>query len=142
MNYISWIMSDTKESIKHKYSKDLNATPCMMLLPNGEVICEHYYRGDGIFGGRDYFIEIANSNKFVFADGTLNYDEIKNRNLLEEVKDLENNNFSKKTIIKMIGMFLYEKDDLTILKPKLVSEFCTAKYEDLADSEICPNKGF
>ena len=49
MGFFSWKLSDTNESLRNRHTEQ-GATPCKMLLPNGDIIIEKNYDGYGNFG--------------------------------------------------------------------------------------------
>ncbi|TXE16847.1 hypothetical protein ES731_13265 [Psychroflexus gondwanensis] len=61
MGFFSWITQDTKESIPNYYSKRSVFT--VSLIDNkGNVWNEKWYEGYGVFGGKDFFVLVAEMN--------------------------------------------------------------------------------
>lgn len=63
MGFFSWKTSDTRESISNIYSSRGSKT-VYLYLPSGEQIEEKFYKGYGVFGGLDVFIQLAKQNGF------------------------------------------------------------------------------
>jgi len=61
MNKFSWRTSDTDELVKI-------GDTCEMILPNGRVILERNYQGEGIFGGQKFYDHVANLNETDYGE--------------------------------------------------------------------------
>ena len=60
MGFFSWRTSDTNESVSNIYS-NRGAYPCKMITPTATYY-EENYEGYGVFGGVDFYEEVAKLN--------------------------------------------------------------------------------
>jgi hypothetical protein len=61
MGFFSWETSDTERSIPNKYSH-FDTFTVHMITEDGQVFTEHDYDGYGVFGGKDFYILVAELN--------------------------------------------------------------------------------
>jgi len=64
-NYISWMTSDTCESIPVSGNGHRETFTVYLVCPDGKMVKEENYQGDGVFGGQNVFELFAHWN---FAD--------------------------------------------------------------------------
>jgi hypothetical protein len=119
MGIFSWITSDTNESIPAAgYGGTL---PVKMITPDGRVWEESEYAGYGVFGGQDFFELVAELN---------NLDGFYRRNgaFVDERR--------------LCGVNAYNRPDQypNLVLPKLVSIGCQIPYDQLPNSEVCPDQ--
>lgn len=120
MGFASFLTSDTEESVSNLYS-ERGAYPCKLLLPNGSIIVEKNYEGYARFEGVHIYIWTAIANGISLDD-----EAWENPLIMASIEELG-------------GKMFYDEHSL---KPKIVSMGCTAKYEELPNSEWCPNQGY
>ena len=61
MGFFSWITQDTNRSIPNTHSSR-NTFPVDMIDNKGNVYHENDYEGYGVFGGKDYYVLLAEMN--------------------------------------------------------------------------------
>ena len=113
MGFFSWKTSDTKRSIPNIYSEK-RTFDVTMLLPDGRKFTEHNYEGYGVFGGKDFYIALAEIN-----------------NAPKELKDDEKRNWG----IKLSFSGNHH------MQPRLVQN-SDLNYDDVEDSEPCEHQGY
>ena len=116
MGFFSWKTSDTHESISNTYSKK-GTFKVYMLTPKRRYV-EDSYEGYGVFGGKDYYELVYELNKDIY----LGDDNCESR-------------------IKGIMMAHDKALGGKLVLPRF-AESADSKYEDLADSDSCPDQGF
>jgi len=122
MGFFSWITSDTNESISNQYS-NRGTFPVYVLCPDGSKIKESNYEGYGDFDGKDIYTLLA---KWNHEDLGLSIQELNNMpdNELRELGiDLQFGGREIKYPIKIVE------------NPEL-------NYEDVNESEDCPDQGY
>lgn len=126
MGFFSWKLSDTNESLRNRHT-DQGATPCKMLLPNGDIIIEEHYNGYGDFGP----------------------DELDFYQLTHELtEDLPFSTGCREMGIKIWfaneygGKYQDFVLDKPMIAPKLVSIDYKGDYDSVPDSKDCPNQGY
>ena len=63
MGQFSWITQDTNEAIRESYGcSDKTLTTAYLHDDKGNVWAEDSYEGYGVFGGKDYFVLLAEMN--------------------------------------------------------------------------------
>lgn len=73
MGQFSWITQDTNEAIRESYGcSDKELTTAYLHDDKGNVWAEESYQGYGVFGGKDYFVLLAEMN-----GGTGSHDELR-----------------------------------------------------------------
>lgn len=117
MGNFSWITQDTNESIPNKWSGRM--LPVFMLDNKGNRYYEPCYGGYGIFGGKDFFVLVAEMN--------VGKDE-----LARMTPDK----------IRSIGIKLaFSSDDRAVLFPNLVVDPDKHVYNPHKRPRDCPNQG-
>lgn len=72
MGQFSWITQDTNEAIRESYGcEDTALTTAYMHDDKGNVWEETSYEGYGVFGGKDFFVLLAEMNGFEGEPETL-----------------------------------------------------------------------
>lgn len=66
MGFFSWITKDTNRSISNK-SSDRGTFTVWMHTPDGKHYKEENYIGYGIFGGKDYYVALAEANPHLLS---------------------------------------------------------------------------
>ena len=92
MNRFSWKTSDTDDLVKI-------GGICEMILPNGKVILERNYQGDGVFGGQKFYDHVSKLNGV--DNGEVHYHEnleciapkIVSVNYVGNYEDLDNSEY-------------------------------------------------
>lgn len=116
--FMSWTLADTQEPIMNKYS-GAEVVAVKMLDNHGNEYIEMDYEGYGIFGGKDYYVLLAEMNgfgsdrekglelgdplfedwdnyiypKFVALECSLTFDELERMNMIS-VSDVNQGYFS------------------------------------------------
>ena len=70
MGFFSWLTQDTGKSIANSYSAR-NPFTVFMHDDKGNKYREDYYEGYGVFGGKDYYVLLAEMNGIVESDEDL-----------------------------------------------------------------------
>jgi hypothetical protein len=115
MGFFSWITNEG-ESISNS-SASRGALPVYMYLPDDTIIYEESYDGYGVFGGLDFYAEVAKLNAPEECIGDIEAD-------------------------RSLGITLSFDET----KPKLIvprfSIYKNEKYNKLKDPEVCPDQGY
>jgi hypothetical protein len=113
MGFFSWITQDTNKSITNKYG-DFKPITVIMTDDKGTQYSESEYEGYGEFGGKDYYVLVAEMNKELLGNPT---------------------EFDRE-----MGIDLAFKDEFKrkIIFPSL-SE--SGAYYDGVEAKCCPNQG-
>lgn len=120
MGFFSWITSDTNRSICNGYSARKTFT-VYLLQPHGlPTLREDHYEGYGVFGGRDVYALMAGWHGVPLSGEDTQE---------ERCKGIEIDNPNR------------DDDDRPTYPIKLV-ENPNLKYEDVEESESCPEQGF
>lgn len=117
MGFFSWKTSDTKRSITNN-SSGIGTFKVTMILPDNSRVTEDDYEGYGIFGGKDFYAEVAKFNRPEECCGEIEVD----RSLGIEIAFGE----------------IRTKPKL----PKFVENDRGQKWEDLPNSEDCEFQGY
>tara|TARA_R100001163_G_C5029710_1_gene170271 strand:- start:269 stop:673 length:405 start_codon:yes stop_codon:yes gene_type:complete len=126
MGFFSWKLSDTNESLRNRHTEQ-GATPCKMLLPNGDVIEELQYDGYGTFGKDELdFYQLVHelTEGLFFGDG----DRQAGINIW----------FANEYGGKYQDFVL----DKPMIAPKLVSIDYKGDYDSVPDSKDCEHQGY
>jgi hypothetical protein len=117
MGFFSWITQDTKQSILNKHTG--LEFPVMMTDNKGNRWIEDNYNGYGMFGGKDYYVLIAemNDSPEVNPDDSLEINKIREK-----------------------GIDLYFSERKDILYPNLTEDMQWTWRNERPDD--CPNQGF
>lgn len=127
MGFFSWMTQDTDKSIANNYS-GRDTFPVDMIDDKGNVYHEDSYEGYGVFGGKDYFVLLAEMN------GLTRDESIEN----EEKREDE---------LRSRGINLSFKDNPSgvhgpnVLYPNLVESAEGWPY-DAKGPESCPDQGY
>ena len=115
MGFFSWITNEG-QSISNS-SASRGALPVYMYLPDDTIIYEGSYDGYGVFGGLDFYAEVAKLNAPAECIGDIEAD-------------------------RSLGITLSFDDT----KPRLIvprfSIYKNEKYNNLKDPEVCPDQGY
>jgi len=89
MGFFSWITKDTNRSISNK-SSSRGPLTVWMHTPDGKHYEEHNYHGYGLFGGEDYYVELARANPLLcVTEDSITGDELPEDDLRSAGIDLE-----------------------------------------------------
>ena len=114
MGMFSWRTADTEESIPALASMR-HVIQVKMLDNKNNVFVENEYEGYGIFGGKDFYVLVAEMNGF----------------------NLENTEEMRK---KGIDLASSKKED--VILPKIVTVECNEKWQSLPNNKNCPFRGY
>lgn len=124
MGMFSWIKSDSQEPVYATGQRDkFLDTTGKMLDDKGNEWIEYEYEGYGVFGGKDYFILLAEMNGM-------------------NQKDHSDND------LRQLGIELaFSTDELGensegVKYPKIVEIHCKKNWEDLPNNQQDPNQGW
>lgn len=120
MGFLSWITSDTQESIPNYFSEKLPFT-VHLLAPDGQHIKEDNYEGYGAFGGKDVFAQWMLWN---YPDECTDKDE-------DTIRSIFFDKYSRHTDCGKINC---------IYPIKLATK--PVNYFSVQASEACPNQGY
>ena len=124
MGFFSWITSDTKVSVRNRFTPE-GPTPCKMLAPDGREWLEFGYEGYGIFGGMDFYELLAELNEVEpCPEGEVTGEGMRYAGIKLNFPDGRDN-----------------PDPGTIM-PKIVSADFKGTYDEVPDSETCPQQGY
>ena len=126
MGFFSWKTSDTKRSIANRFSGKATFT-VYMKTEDGRVWKEDNYEGYGVFGGKDFYVLIAE----------LNWDKIEEKDKARGVRNIgmdlafQENNIQSLDLAASRGIKfpkLFENED--------------SKYEDYPFPKRCEYQGY
>lgn len=115
MGFFSWITNEG-ESISNS-SSDRGALPVYMYLPDGTKVYEDKYEGYGMFGGLDFYAEVAKLNAPEQCTGDIDIDRLLGI-------DLAFNGTKQKLIVPRFSIYR------------------NSKYKNLRDPEVCEDQGY
>lgn len=115
----SWLTSDTNECIPVSGMSNKENIKVKMIDDKGQEFYEKSYEGYGVFGGKDFYILVAEMNSGMI-ENIYNMDEEEKRSA---------------------GLGLAFGNNAAIL-PKLVTADCTTPWEKLDNSKIIQNMVF
>jgi hypothetical protein len=115
MGFFSWITSEG-ESISNSFS-DRGALPVYMYLPDDTKVYEDKYEGYGMFGGLDFYAEVAKLNAPEQCVGDIDTD-------------------------RLLGIDLaFNRTKPRLIVPRF-SIYRSTTYKKLSDPEVCPDQGY
>ena len=127
MGFFSWKTMDTDKSIANHWS-NRSTFPVDMIDDKGNVYHEDNYEGYGVFGGKDYYVLLAEMNGLTRD---------------ESIEDLE----KRDDELRSRGIDLSFKDNSSgehtpgVLYPNLVEDADGWSY-DSRGPESCPDQGY